>query len=181
MQTETVTHDTITATVRTRYVRTALIEARYFQMLREAYPEIKEAERVIASIPLPSNIRVDEQLESYGQKIAMSIVGAGVAVGQQYMDIAQPFVKLAARLHNLSGAPYALGAKAQFEAAELVKAFESRLDEEDVDGFWGKVAAAITALDAPLTPVDQQPKEALTAAQRNDPLLPGGTANGTTA
>lgn len=187
METITVKHGTISADVRTKYVRTALIEARYFQWLREQYPDIRKAEEIIARVTLPrvnGNADAnDAAMQEYGEKLGQAFIEAQAEAGSALLTQAQRFVRWAARLHNLSGAAYALGKNAQFEKDALIQAFESSFDEEDTDdvekmGFWGKVAKAITELDKPLTPTFQRPLEALTEAERNDPLSVSVTGSG---
>jgi hypothetical protein len=179
MRTLPFTHENITGTVRTRYRRTAIIEAQYMSFLREAYPELAAFEQAYVLIEGPKLSGEDKDkekdeaaIEAYGMRLAP--LRATNEVGSEYMIAANLIVKPLARISSISGAPFVLGADGRFAKESVIKAFEMVLDEDlddDNPTLWDVVKEAIREVDQPLTPKHEAPPETLTGAERRDPLL----------
>jgi hypothetical protein len=178
MRTATVTHEGITAVVRSLYRRTSIIEAQYKQALREVYPDVLDFERALFRVEMPSNPNNEAQIAAYVGRVAP--FEAEYPLGAQYSRRINEIAPIMARISLIVGAAFALGPDGRFDNASAAKAFEHALDEEDEGGLWVKLAEAINEIDAPVTPVDERPAETLTEAEKSDPLsvAPAPVASG---
>jgi hypothetical protein len=187
MDTRTVTRGNIIATVRSAYRRAPILAAQYMAALRSAYPELAEYELQQAALEPPkvSTTERDKMTEDdthawaeYVLKI--SHLNKRYALGAEYWTIANKIVPILARMSAIINGPFAIGANGRMEGAEVFRAFEAYMDEEDPeDSLWQDLVKAINEIDVPLTPAPQQPKKALTAEQMADPLSPANTNVGT--
>lgn len=182
MRSETISVGPITAVVRSRSRRTAILEAEYKQALREQYPSIADFEMAQLSIPMPS-FPIDStgaltRPLTTAEQQAMEVYAAHTGrarvqheLGAVYAEGMGTCVPLLARLVTVGGASFHVGDNGQLASTEVVKAFEDWLnDEGDKDSFWSVLAAMVARLDAPLTTVEQKPPDALTEAEKDDPL-----------
>ena len=171
MRSETIVVGSITATVRSRSRRTAIVEATYMQAIVKAHPEIAEYEQALYALMRP-NLPVDlngqvlknltpAQEATWHEYVQSSVNLKRVhPVGSAFAEEAGAFVPRLARIIELSGAPFDFAAP-QFLDAQVLIAFDDWLDETHED-FWKALGEAIGKVDAPLTSVIQKPPEALT-------------------
>lgn len=192
MRTETIEHDGITITVRSRNRRMPIIVAQYMQAIRAAYPDLVAFEAELFHLDRPmldepvkppatayaeTQAQYETQLAAY--TAAMSAYGQQVfavrlrhQLGAAVDDRAVPFVGMLSRFTLVKGLGVKLGPDGRFDNPSVIKAFEQFLDGDDkeTDDLWLKISAAILRVDAPLTPVIERPPETLTEAEAGDPL-----------
>lgn len=179
MRSETVIVGEITATVRSRSRRTAIVEATYMQAIVKAHPEIAEYEQALyalmrPNLPVDLNGQVLKNLTPVQEAIWHEYVQKSVnlkrvhPIGAAFAEEAGAFVPLLARIVDLGGAPFGFTSP-QFLDAQVLEAFDDWLDEAHED-FWEVTGKAVVKVDAPLTPVNQRPPETLTEAEQVDPL-----------
>lgn len=179
MRSETVTVGEISAVVRSRTRRTAIIEAVYKKALAKAHPEIEayeqaQYETLTPDLPVDKNGKIKEDLTPeqatvfarYTQRF--SAMQQQNAVGASYVREVRDFVPLLARITDLHGTAFDL-TPPQFVDVQVNAAFEDWLDETHED-FWTVIGAAVARMDEPLTPLEQKPPETLTEAEQADPL-----------
>lgn len=177
MRTETFTSHGATATVRSRNRRTSITEAQYMQALRAALPEIVEYEREMYqhTAPVLDLTRMDQwkpeerqRYEDYATKV--SAVSAHNQTGAAYHQAANVLVPLLARITSITGGVLHINGNGRLDDASVVQGLYQFLDDDPDDGFWLDLAKAIDKVDAPLTPVEMKPPEALTQAESANPL-----------
>lgn len=189
MRVKTVTFGSAVISIRSRFRGSAILDAKYRNAIKLAYPQIDPVEMGLLSNPQPTvdnpiKIAPHEQiaLDRYNQKI-IELQQAN-PLGTQYYNLMLAFLWRARRIVAAEGAPWST---ADGELADPLAAFEHFLsegedaDSEDVEaGLWSAIGKAIIELDTPATPEFQQPLS-VEEVKALDPLVNAPAVTGKTA
>lgn len=179
MQTVTFTVGDITVTIRNRTRRTAILQAKYRQVLAKAYPEVVEYEQVMYLLTAPrvpeknvgeAKARYDRAYDEHISRLAA--LRGKYPVGAAYADRFAGLLSMLSRITEIEGAEFYI-TDGTFKDEDVIRACEDYLDgdfEVTEDDFWLILARRISEMDAPVTPVESKPPEFLTEDESKDPL-----------
>lgn len=182
MRQETISINGVTAVIRTRSRRTAITEAQYAKAIRDVHPEIDEYVQATAQVmrpglPIDANGNVkaattpeeNAAIENFMRQV--TLVELQHAIGKAYGEAMNAVTPLLARIVTVGGTVFHVNGDGNIPNEGVVAALEDWLNDDGEEaGFWSALSDGIQRLDAPLTPVSQQPPETLTPEQQDSPL-----------
>lgn len=180
MRTESFSANGISAIVQERTGRISQTEAAYRGALRRSFKELRDYDiemlRVLGKLSEQSLKDYDDALKKPGTRqpieyvIAVGEIEIDNPLGSNYSVVANNVIPCLARLVDLSGAPFHLNGTGRLSDADLEKAFDSWYEDDFRRDFWNPLIDAINKVDAPVTDAAEKPPEALTSAEKSDPL-----------
>ncbi len=147
--------NTLTATIRSRNRKTAIISAFYTGALINAYPEAK-------TLDYQSLVNAAQGLSALNPPNgAPPDVGAIMSAfanqngSLRLLDSIELFSNVAARLTHVEGAPFAFQPDGRLQGKDIVAAYEHFSNEPETEGFWAEAIKEIVAMDMPAAPEHQ--------------------------